>query len=515
VSRSVVIDVTELVRTVFSGLSALVIEDVEDAGEVVCVRARTRDEAVACPGCGTQTARVHGYHERTAADVPVDGRRVLVRVRVRRMRCPVTGCKVQTFREQVPGVLDRYQRRTTRLTGQVSAVARELAGRAGARLLPALGILVSRHTALRALLRIPLPALAVPRVLGIDDFALRRGSVYATVLIDAETGRRVDVVPGRTAGVAEEWLRGHPGVEVVCRDGSGAYGEAVRQALPGAVQVGDRWHLWHGLGEAVRKEVAAHSACWAQAGPVQSGKRAETTLERWQQVHDLLGRGVGLLDCSRRLNLALNTVKRYARADRPGRLQRAPQYRPTLVDPYRDHLRKRRAEDPAVPVQQLLREIRELGYQGSSNLLVRYINQGRAEGGRPHLSPRQAARILLTRPDRLTAGQQQTLPGLEAACPEMTALASLVRSFAALLIPGPGNDGKLRQWITGARAADLPHLHSFTRGLDLDIQAATAALTLPHHNGRTDGVNTRTKMIKRQMYGRAGFTLLRHRILLN
>jgi len=83
--------------------------------------------------------------------------------------------------------------------------------------------------------------LAVPRVLGIDDFALRRGSVYATVLIDAETGRRVDVVAGRTAYVAEKWLRDHPGV--VCRDGSGAYGEAVRQALPGAVQVSDRWHL--------------------------------------------------------------------------------------------------------------------------------------------------------------------------------------------------------------------------------------------------------------------------------
>ena len=83
--------------------------------------------------------------------------------------------------------------------------------------------------------------------------------VYATVLIDAETGRRVDVVQGRTADVAEKWLRDHPGIEVVCRDGSGAYGEAVRRALPGAVQVSDRWHLWHGLGEAVRKEVAAHS----------------------------------------------------------------------------------------------------------------------------------------------------------------------------------------------------------------------------------------------------------------
>src|SRR5450631_4540011 len=338
--------------------------------------------------------------------------------------------------------------------------------------------------------------------------------VYATVLIDAGTGRRVDVLPGRTADLAEQWLRDHPGVQAACRDGSAAYGQAVRRALPGAVQVSDRWHLWHGLAEAVQKEVAAHSACWAQAGPPQAGRRAGTTLERWQQVHDLLGKGTGLLECARRLNLSLNTVKRYARATQPERLQRTPQYRPTLVDPYRDHLRKRRAEDPAVPVQQLLREIRELGYQGSSNLLVRYITQGRVEADRPHLSPRRVTRLLLTRPDRLTAGQHETLAGLTAACPEMTALTSLITSFAALLVTGPGNDARLRQWITDARAADLPHVHSFTRGLYLDIQAATAAVTLPHHNGRTEGASTKTKMIKRQMYGRAGFTLLRHRILL-
>ena len=96
----------------FSGLSALVLEDVQDAGELICVRARTAGRAVACPGCGTGTARVHGYYGRTVADVPVDGRRVLVLVRIRRMRCPVQGCPRQTFREQVPGVLDRYQRRT-------------------------------------------------------------------------------------------------------------------------------------------------------------------------------------------------------------------------------------------------------------------------------------------------------------------------------------------------------------------------------------------------------------------
>jgi len=223
---------------------------------------------------------------------------------------------------------------------------------------------------------------------------------------------------------------------------------------------------------------------------------------------------VGLLDCARRLNLSLNTTKRYDRASEPSRLQRVPKYRPALVDTHRDYLRKRRAEEPAVPVRQLLREIRERGYRGSSNLLARYINQGRVEADRPHLSPRQAARLLLTRPDRLTGGQAETLARIEAACPEMTALAELIRSFAALLAPDPGNDARLRQWIADARIAGLPHVHSFTRGLDPDIQAATAALTMPHHNGRTEGVNTRTKMIKRQMYGRAGFELLRHRILL-
>jgi transposase len=223
---------------------------------------------------------------------------------------------------------------------------------------------------------------------------------------------------------------------------------------------------------------------------------------------------VGLLECARRLGLSMNTVKRYDRASEPERLQRVPKYRPTLVDPYRDYLRKRRAEEPGVPVQYLLSEIRKRGYPGSSNLLVRYINQGRLDSDRPHLSPRRAARILLTRPDRLTGSQAETRARLQAACPEMTALASLISSFAEMLAPARENEAGLQRWITSVREADLPHLHSLTRGLDLDIQAVTAALTLPFHNGRTEGVNTKTKMIKRQMYGRAGFTLLRHRILL-
>jgi transposase len=189
----------------------------------------------------------------------------------------------------------------------------------------------------------------MPRVIGVDDFALRRRHNSATIIVNAETGERIEVLPGREAATLEAWLRGHPGIEAVCRDGSATYAEAVRRALPDAVQISDRWHLWHNLGEGVRKDVAAQSTCRAKTSPPPAeGRQAATTRERWQQVHALRERTVGLLEFARRLNLALKTVKRYARVAEPERLIRAPKYRPTLVDPYRDRLRRRRLENPAV-----------------------------------------------------------------------------------------------------------------------------------------------------------------------
>ncbi|MEV4177129.1 ISL3 family transposase [Nonomuraea sp. NPDC049709] len=508
------IDATVLVSTVFAGLSPLIVQDVTDEDRAIRLRMRTPDHPGACPDCGTTTSRVHGYHQRIVADVAVDARPVVLEVRVRRLVCATAGCR-RTFREQIPGLLRRYQRRTVRLATQVAAVVKELAGRAAARTLQVMAIPVTRFTALRMLLALPLPLAAAPRVLGVDDFALRKGDVYATILIDVETNQRIDVLPGRKAETLTDWLRAHPGVEVVCRDGSTTYAQAIRDALPDAVQVSDRWHLWNGLGETVRKEVGAHSSCWAQHGPpLQDGKRAATTLERWRQVHELIDAGVGLLETARRLQLALNTVKRYARASEPERMRRAPQYRPTLVDPSRDHLRARRAEEPAIPVQTLLTEIKKLGYTGSQNLLYRYINQGRVEADRPTISAKRVTRLLLSNPDKLTDADRELAERLSSSCVEMTVLVTAIRDFAAQLKPDPKNDERLDTWILMVRAADLPHLHSFCTGLDQDRAAVEAGLTLPHHNGGTEGVNNKTKMIKRQMYGRAGFRLLRHRILL-
>ena len=498
----------------FPQLAGLVIGSVQAGAGAIVVHVTSTGVPVACPGCGA-AGRVHGYVDRQPADLPVGGQRVLVRLRFRRLRCATVGCERQTFREPLPGLAEPYQRRTVALTAQVGAVVRELAGRAASRLLAVLGVGLSRQSAIRSLLRLPLPIRPVSAVIGVDDFALRKRHRYATGIIDAITRERIDVLADRQADTLEAWLRAHPDVRVVCRDSSGAYAEAIRHALPEAVQIGDRWHVWHNLAEAVVKEVAAHSSCWGKTGPPpKEGVRAATTRERWQQVHALLNQGVGLLECARRLGLALNTVKRYARVSQPERLVRVPKYRPTLVDPFRDHLRRRRAEDPAVPVQQLLVEIKKLGYTGSQNLLYRYINQGRVECDRPMTSPKRLVGLLLTEPSKLTGHHTERLDAALAACHEMTMLAGLVRNFTALLDPKPGNDQLLTAWIEQARQVDLPHVHAFTRGLDYDRAAVNAALTLPFHNGGTEGVNTKTKMIKRQMYGRAGFTLLRHRILL-
>ncbi|MFE4957643.1 transposase, partial [Streptomyces sp. NPDC056653] len=169
---------------------------------------------------------------------------------------------------------------------------------------------------------------------------------------------------------------------------------------------------------------------------------------------------------------------------------------------------------PAVPVLHLFEEIKALGFTGCLNLLHKYINQGRADADRSHISPRRLARMLLTKPDNLKIEHHDLLTRLTAACPEMTQLAAHIRNFAQLLVPAQGNADPLEYWITQVRSADLPHLHAFTRGLERDHNAVIAGLTLPYSNGPTEGVNAKTKLIARQMYGRAGFTLLRHRILL-
>lgn len=452
---------------------------------------------------------------------------MVVDLRVRRLVCSSVECPQRTFREQVSGLTQRWARRTLRLTQLTGRLAVVLAGRAGAAVLAMVGVTLSRSTLLRTLMVLPVPTGPTPRVLSVDDVALRRGHRYATMVIDAVTHRRVDVLPDRKAATLADWLREHPGIEIVCRDGSAAYAEAIRQGAPAAVQVSDRWHLWHGLAAAVEKTVVAHSACWRATSTTATTATAdgssgapgaaarpidERTRARHAAVHELLGQGAGLLECSRQLGWALNTVKRYARAARAEDLIRPPRYRATLVDPYRDHLRRRLTADPDVPVTHLLAEIREQGYPGSANLLVRYLNQGRADTTTVPPAPRRLASWIMTRPQDLTDTQRHHLEDLLGLCPHLQILTERVREFAGLLTNRRGGD--LAAWMTTAETDDLPALQSLVQGLHLDQEAAVAGLTLPYSNGPMEGANTKVKYLKRQMYGRASFPLLRQRILL-
>lgn len=280
-------------------LAGVVIERIDRISAGVRVWARVDADGSSCWICGTHARRVHSRYERTLADLPVAGQPVALCLRVRRFFCDWQTCSVRTFAEQVQGLTTRHAQRSSPCREPLGQVGLSLAGRAGARLAGRLGIPASRGTVLGLVHALPEPAVEPGAVLGVDDVCARASTTGSrSVVIDAESHRRIDVLTDRRADSVSSWLRQHPGVSVVCRDGSASYAEAIRRGAAGAVQVSDRWHLWHNLAAAVETTVTSHASCWKSLPHTGTSALSDRTRERFHAVHALLDEGAGLLECN-------------------------------------------------------------------------------------------------------------------------------------------------------------------------------------------------------------------------
>jgi transposase len=388
---------------VFSVAPTLAIRRIIFDGTDVVLEATGIDAEVQCPICGQFSDRIHRRYQRRPLDLPWRGRVVRLVVTVRSIRCDVPDCPQVTFVEQFGPSLPRGTRRTADATALLFAFARVAGGEAGARLARAAGLPTSPDTLLRLLRKSGVEPLRTPRVLGVDDLAIRRGHDYATLFLDMETGRPIDLVKGRDAAVLATWLRDHPGVEVIVRDRSGAYADGARAGAPAALQVADRFHLVHNastaLEELLRGRRRALEAALTAAAPVPSSdegtmpttdspaqpateflsptarkhaERRAARIARWEKVHALRSQGVGLMRIAHEMGMGPRTVRGLLASPIPPRnrqlqTQPLPLASPTLA-PFASYLRDRWQAD-ARNVSQLVREIVAQGYTGSTSLV--------------------------------------------------------------------------------------------------------------------------------------------------
>jgi transposase len=545
-----------LLAVLFPHLAGLRVHRVEDTGDAVMIVASCRAEAACCPRCGRESARVHGGYARVVADGAAGGRPVLIVLQVRRFRCRNPGCPAVTFAEQARGLSERYRRRSVPLLAMLAGFGLELAGRAAARLAGTLGIAVHPSTVLRLVAAAPEPEVtAAPQVLGIDDFALAKGQVYGTVLVDMRTGDVIDLLPDREAATVEAWLTAHPGAGIICRDRAGNYAEGARDGAPDAIQVADRWHLWHNLAEYAEKTVAAHRGCLkdqpggdahgndapgaagtpGQEPPGQAGgaqvppdgsldacgrerRLVRRTRDRYAEIRGRLNAGESLSAISRATGLDRQTVQRFARAGSAEELLGKATSRESKLDHFKPYLHQR-WNDGVTDAAALHAELRDRGWAGSEQTVRRYVRPFRQAHAAPGPAPpvpktRQITRWLLTRPDHLHADEQAQLQAIRARCPHIDALARHVTAFAEMMTARTGSRG-LESWLAAVEADDQAGLRSLAAGIRTDQQAVTNGLTLHWNSGRVEGTVNKIKMIKRQMYGRAGFDLLRKRVILH
>ncbi len=244
------------VSSLLSLPAGLELAEIAETSDLLTVHVVATSPMKACPLCSEFATHVRSYYTRLVADLPIAGRRVQLLLHVRKFRCDTVSCPRKVFAERLGSFVEAWARKTTRLREVIEAIGLSTCGEGGARLAGRLGIVTSPTTILRCVMALPLPPSAPVTHLGIDDFALRRGRTYGTVLVDLSRHTVIDLLPDRKAETAAGWMQTRPEIELVSRDRGGDYATAAREGAPQAIQTADRFHLCKNLTEAVEKVLA-------------------------------------------------------------------------------------------------------------------------------------------------------------------------------------------------------------------------------------------------------------------
>jgi len=525
--------------------ACLVVDHILSNPEQVTILTRFHQQAAPCPTCAEVSGRVHSFRQRTLHDLPWQGRPVMLRVHLRRFRCLNSACPRQTFVEPLTDAARPSARRTERLATLQGHLGLALGGEAGARLAEKLAMPISADTLLRLIGQagdqaIPRPT---PRVLAVDDWSWRRGRRYGTILVDLERNTVVDLLPDRQAASLAQWLRHHPGVEIVARDRAGAYADGIRQGAPDAVQVSDRWHLLRNLGDAVRaaverqhtdirritRPIAAETAVSVAEMPSPASAPVQATAAeqrrqasyarrhaRYEEAARLKTAGMSIKRIAALIGAERKTVRRWLRAG-AAPSWRHPQ-RVGILGPYYEHL-DRRWHEGCHNAAQLWRELVSLGFTGRPGTVRHWAGHRRKSEPRSatvcetHVaadqppSARQITRLLMS-DDALPEAEQSLISRVLTELPGLADCVAVAKRLNQVL--RRKSQESLDEVLKTAAGTALKE---FVANLRRDLGAVQAALDLPWTTSPAEGQISRLKMLKRSMYGRAGFRLLRARVL--
>jgi len=527
----------------------LVVKHIKIDNEIMTVEINSAQTTANCPDCAWQSGRVHSRYKRTIADLAWADKQIELHWQARRFFCDAAKCKRKTFVERRPTMVKLYARRTNRLAQKQRKIGWLIGGTVASRLLRHLKIPTSRYTLIRLIRSGSPPEPPPPRVVGVDDWAYRKGNRYGTIVVDLERHQVIDLLPERSSESLANWLKAHPDIEIVSRDRASVYREGVDQGCPDAIQVADRWHLLKNLKESLQRLLERNRACLQAAGgsippkkeqsappdaipektPTRQEKQSQQArqyrLERYQMVIKLHQFGQDARAISRAVGLCRKTVRKYIDAGSfPDRS--TPTRYNHIINPYLDYLNQQWTQGQHNACQ-LYRDIKKQGFPGSRATVRRWATKMRKTITKPSeadklakqaqvtfarpCSAQYATWLLLGHKPDLSSDKQAALDRILKTSDDVTRAYNFAQVF--LRIVRQRLSKALDPWLEAVITYRVPGLYHFAQGLKKDLDPIRAALTLPWSNGQVEGHVNRLKLIKRQMYGRANFDLLRLRVL--